>query len=68
MTAYAEDGTYRSEIGVEVRGPVRATSETVPFSVTCETETPTDGASASPSGPDSGEERPDQAAALSTGR
>ncbi|KES06821.1 protein kinase [Streptomyces toyocaensis] len=68
VTTYAEDGTYRSEIGVEVRGPVRTTSETVPFSVACETETPTDGASASPSGSDGGEERPDQAAALSAGR
>ncbi len=68
VTTYAEDGTYRSEIGVEVREPVHTTSETVPFSVACETETPSDGASASPSGSDGDEEPPDQAAALSTGR
>ncbi|GGV41992.1 serine/threonine-protein kinase [Streptomyces griseoflavus] len=52
VTAYAESGTFESGIGVEVREPVRTTSKTVPFSVTCETEAPTGGASASPSGPD----------------
>ncbi|MFF8637594.1 serine/threonine-protein kinase [Streptomyces pilosus] len=52
VTTYAEGGTFESGIGVEVRTPVRATSETVPFSVRCETETPTGGASASPSVPD----------------
>jgi hypothetical protein len=50
VTTYSEAGMFESEIGVEVREPVRTTSETVPFSVTCETETPTGGVSPSPSG------------------
>ncbi|MFJ4526429.1 serine/threonine-protein kinase [Streptomyces sp. NPDC088810] len=52
VTTHAESGTIENEIGVEVRGPVRATSDSVPFSVTCTTatETPSSGASASPSG------------------
>ncbi|MEV5387029.1 serine/threonine-protein kinase [Streptomyces sp. NPDC052721] len=52
VTAYAEGGTVENEIGVEVRGPVRTTSDSVPFSVTCTTtaETPSSGTSASPSG------------------
>ncbi|MBG7703678.1 serine/threonine protein kinase [Streptomyces sp. MC1] len=54
VTTYAEGGTIENEIGVEVRGPVRTTSNSVPFSVTCTTaaETPSSGtsASASPSG------------------
>ncbi|MFF5160478.1 hypothetical protein ACFY3N_30360 [Streptomyces sp. NPDC000348] len=54
VTTYAETGTHRSGIGVEVRDPVRTASETVPFSVTCEPETPADGVSASPSGSDDG--------------
>ncbi|MFJ5731402.1 serine/threonine-protein kinase [Streptomyces paradoxus] len=58
VTTEAETGTFENEISVEVRDPVRTTSESVPFSVTCETETPTGGASPSPSGtdpdPDSG--------------
>ncbi|MFE3638965.1 serine/threonine protein kinase, partial [Streptomyces sp. NPDC059168] len=51
VTAYADGGTTENEIGVEVRAPVRTTSNTVPFSVSCTTatETPSDGASASPS-------------------
>lgn len=49
VSTYAEDGTYSNAIGVEVRDPVKATSQYVPFSVTCATEAPTDGASASPS-------------------
>ncbi|MFF8939695.1 serine/threonine-protein kinase [Streptomyces paradoxus] len=52
VTTDAETGTFENEIGVEVREPVRTTSESVPFSVTCETETPTGGASPSPSGTD----------------
>lgn len=40
-TTYGTDGTYENEIGVEVRSPVRATSNYVSFSVTCRTETPT---------------------------
>ncbi|MFG2605196.1 serine/threonine-protein kinase [Streptomyces sp. NPDC048514] len=51
VTAYSEAATVENEIGVEVRGPVRVTSESVPFSVTCATaETPSEGASASASG------------------
>ncbi|MES4892044.1 serine/threonine protein kinase, partial [Streptomyces sp. NPDC096012] len=51
VTAYSDAGTIRNEIAVEVRGPVRVTSESVPFSVTCVTaETPSAGASASASG------------------
>ncbi|MFH9007882.1 protein kinase [Streptomyces afghaniensis] len=49
VTTEAESGTFENEIGVEVREPVRTTSESVPFSITCETETPTGGASPSPS-------------------
>ncbi|MET7653708.1 serine/threonine-protein kinase [Streptomyces sp. NPDC005486] len=49
VSTYAQSGTYRNSIAVEVRDPVKKTSESVPFSVTCETETPTDGASPSPS-------------------
>ncbi|MEU3255343.1 serine/threonine-protein kinase [Streptomyces sp. NPDC006997] len=47
VTTYAAGGTYEDEVRVEVRDPVRATSNAVAFSVTCVTETPTDGASAS---------------------
>jgi len=52
VSAYADGGTVENEISVEVRAPVRTTSNAVPFSVTCTTatETPSDGASASPSG------------------
>jgi hypothetical protein len=50
VTTYAETGTYGSEIGVEVRKPVETTSDPVPFSVTCGTETPPGGVSPSPSG------------------
>ncbi|MFJ9021467.1 serine/threonine-protein kinase [Streptomyces sp. NPDC102259] len=49
VSTYAESGTYRNSISVEIREPVKTTSNSVPFSVTCETETPTDGASPSPS-------------------
>nr|WP_202510743.1 serine/threonine-protein kinase [Streptomyces sp. SID5643] len=54
VTTQAETGTFENEISVEVREPVRTTSDSVPFSVTCETETPTGGASPSPSGTDPG--------------
>jgi serine/threonine protein kinase len=47
LTTYSSSGTFRNEISVEVRSPVRTTSNSVPFSVTCLTETPSDGASAS---------------------
>jgi hypothetical protein len=49
VTTYDEGGTYENAISVEVRSPVHTTSNSVPFSVTCETETPTGGTSASPS-------------------
>jgi serine/threonine protein kinase len=49
VTTYDSGGIYRNEIGVEVRSPVRVTSNSVPFSVTCVTETPSDEASASAS-------------------
>jgi serine/threonine protein kinase len=52
VTTDAETGTFENEISVEVREPERTTSEAVPFSVTCETETPPDGASPSPSDSD----------------
>jgi hypothetical protein len=45
VTAHAERGTYENAIGVEVRSPVRLTSDAVAFSVTCVEETPSDGAS-----------------------
>jgi serine/threonine protein kinase len=43
---YRQDTTYRGTITLEVRSPVAVTSNGVAFSVTCRTETPTDGASA----------------------
>ncbi|MFI5792837.1 serine/threonine-protein kinase [Streptomyces sp. NPDC051677] len=49
VSTYAQSGTYENAIGVEVREPVKATSDSVPFSVTCEEETPSTGASSSPS-------------------
>ncbi|MFJ9630282.1 protein kinase [Streptomyces sp. NPDC091280] len=54
LTTYSNSGTFRNEISVEVRSPVRVTSNSVPFSVTCLTETPSDGASASDSASPSG--------------
>ncbi|WP_369245492.1 serine/threonine-protein kinase [Streptomyces sp. R41] len=48
-TTYDTSGTFQNEISVEVRSPVRTTSNSVPFSITCATETPTDEASASTS-------------------
>jgi serine/threonine protein kinase len=47
---YRQDITYRGTITLEVRSPVAVTSNGVEFSVTCRTETPTDGASASAEG------------------
>ncbi|MEU1403920.1 serine/threonine-protein kinase [Streptomyces sp. NPDC005728] len=52
VNAYSDSGTIENEISVDVRSPVRTTSNAVPFSVTCATtatETPSDGASPSPS-------------------
>ncbi len=45
VTTYDESGTINNAIGVEVRNPVSVKSNTVPFSVTCEAETPSGGAS-----------------------
>ncbi|MFF9818824.1 serine/threonine-protein kinase [Streptomyces sp. NPDC014006] len=53
VTTYDASGTYRNALGVEVRAPVRATSDTVPFSVTCVEETPTGGTSPTPSASES---------------
>ncbi|MEU6369710.1 serine/threonine-protein kinase [Streptomyces sp. NPDC046931] len=49
VTTYDPGGSVRNAIGVEVRSPVEVRSNTVPFSVTCETETPSYGASPSSS-------------------
>ncbi|MFF6805136.1 protein kinase [Streptomyces sp. NPDC012616] len=50
LSTYAESGTYENAIAVEVRDPVKTTSGSVPFSVTCETaESPSGEASPSPS-------------------
>ncbi|MGW1274100.1 serine/threonine protein kinase, partial [Streptomyces sp. NPDC002491] len=50
LSTYAETGTYENAIAVEVRDPVKKTSGSVPFSVTCETqESPSGEASPSPS-------------------
>ncbi|MFF8537697.1 protein kinase [Streptomyces sp. NPDC015532] len=46
-TTYDTSGEFANSISVEVRSPVRVTSDSVPFTITCVTETPTDGASAS---------------------
>jgi hypothetical protein len=48
-TTYDTSGEFANRISVEVRSPVRTTSEAVPFTITCATETPSDGASASAS-------------------
>ncbi|MFE5188339.1 serine/threonine-protein kinase [Streptomyces sp. NPDC056628] len=50
LTTYDESGTFASEIAVEVRDPVRTRSASVPFSVTCASETPSGGASPSSGG------------------
>ncbi|WP_128436878.1 serine/threonine-protein kinase [Streptomyces cyaneus] len=44
----SDSGTFENEISVEVRDPVETKSNSVPFSVTCETETPTGGVSPTP--------------------
>ncbi len=48
VTTYDETGTFENEISVEVRDPVETKSNSVPFSVTCVTETPTGGVSPTP--------------------
>jgi eukaryotic-like serine/threonine-protein kinase len=47
VTTNDDSGSVENEISVEVRDPVETESNAVPFSVTCEAETPSDGASAS---------------------
>nr|WP_241267451.1 serine/threonine-protein kinase [Streptomyces scabichelini] len=47
-TTYEEGGTTENAMSVEVRSPVHTTSNSVAFSVTCETETPTTGGASSP--------------------
>ncbi|MFE0921376.1 serine/threonine-protein kinase [Streptomyces nigra] len=47
LTTYDENGTFESAISVEVRDPVKTKSASVPFSVTCTSETPSGGASPS---------------------
>ncbi|MEV6512558.1 protein kinase [Streptomyces sp. NPDC051642] len=49
LTTYSNSGTFKNEISVEIRSPVKVESNSVPFSVTCVAETPSDGASASDS-------------------
>ncbi|GGM01746.1 protein kinase [Streptomyces fumigatiscleroticus] len=51
VTTYDDSGTFENTIGVEVDSPVRTSSDTVPFSVTCERETPSGGASPSSPSP-----------------
>ena len=48
-TTYDAGGEFADSIGVEVRSPVRTATAPVAFTITCATETPTDGASASAS-------------------
>lgn len=50
VTTSDNSGTFEGEISVEVRDPVETKSNSVPFSVTCVTETPTDGVSPTPTG------------------
>ncbi|MFK0171411.1 protein kinase [Streptomyces sp. NPDC090306] len=47
VTTGADGGKVEDEISVEVREPVRTTSDAQKFEVDCETETPSDGTSAS---------------------
>jgi len=49
LTTGQRSGTFENELWVEVRRPVNAKSNSVPFSVTCETGTPSGDASASTS-------------------
>jgi tRNA A-37 threonylcarbamoyl transferase component Bud32 len=74
VTTDDDSGTFEGAVRVEVRTPVRVTSNAVAFSVTCvtgtrtptETETPTGGASPSSSSPSPSASG--QAAPLRTGR
>jgi hypothetical protein len=42
VTTNDDSGSFENEISVEVRDPVHATSNSVPFSVTCVSEAPSD--------------------------
>ncbi|MFK4103699.1 protein kinase [Streptomyces sp. NPDC019531] len=48
VTTQDNSGTFQDVISVEVRDPVEETSNSVPFSLTCVAETPTDTGEASP--------------------
>ncbi|MFE6758459.1 serine/threonine-protein kinase [Streptomyces sp. NPDC057684] len=48
-TGYTDGATLHNQVSVEVRDPVRATSNSAAYSVTCKTESPTGGTSPSPS-------------------
>ncbi|WP_406127904.1 protein kinase [Streptomyces canus] len=48
VTTEDDSGTFEDTISVEVRDPVKETSNSVPFSLTCVTETPSDTDEASP--------------------
>ncbi|MFD9906188.1 serine/threonine-protein kinase [Streptomyces sp. NPDC059063] len=47
VPGYTDSGTHQNQIGVEVRAPVQATSNSVPYTVTCEEEPETSGGSSS---------------------
>ncbi|MEU9168135.1 protein kinase [Streptomyces sp. NPDC048420] len=49
VTTQDDSGTFEDTISVEVRDPVKETSNSVPFSLTCVAETPTGTGEASPS-------------------
>ncbi|MET7734088.1 serine/threonine-protein kinase [Streptomyces sp. NPDC005402] len=48
VTTQDDSGTFQDSVSVEVRDPVEKTSNSVPFSLTCVAETPTDTGEASP--------------------
>jgi serine/threonine protein kinase len=48
VTTEDDSGTFEDTISVEVRDPVKETSNSVPFTLTCVTETPSDTDEASP--------------------
>ncbi|MGW6397758.1 protein kinase domain-containing protein [Streptomyces sp. NPDC055134] len=48
-TGDTDGATLHNQVSVEVRDPVRATSNSVAYAVTCKTESPTGGTSPSPS-------------------
>ncbi|MFF1689778.1 MULTISPECIES: serine/threonine-protein kinase [unclassified Streptomyces] len=48
-TGYTDGATLHNQVSLEVRAPVRTTSNSVAYAVTCKTESPTGGTSPSPS-------------------